>query len=629
MRRPPLLYPTLALIAGILLGNSLSPIYQLEYSLLILCIILGIVYWNLTARIAPDKLKLTWTRNYYLLIIAFICIGVSVSQLHNKKSQYLPELCKDCESVIRITDLPNVYLNGKASINAELIANFHDTSITRYGIKLKLYTDQQTAEKLKYGDLIQTQTPVKPIISKSLPGQFDQAKYARNRNIRYSINISEADYELIGNQANKFYSVFIQSKLAVNKFIDELAINSNYSAIIKALITGDDSGIDAETYGVFANTGTVHVLSVSGFHLGVILILLQFMFRGLTGLQWLKSLLIISILWAFALFTGAAAPIVRAAIMFSIIELARVFDKPTQGLNSLCLAALLILLIDNTQLFDLGFQLSFTALGGILVWTKPISKYWPTHNSVGIWIRDLSAAGIAAQLATLPISLYYFHQFPWLFIPANMLVIPLSSLLLILLPVTLALSSWVQIVLVPIGLLIKIIIIPLTYLASATWSVWQGIYLSGVECVLLGVFIVFLFMSGRIRRVAYWQISYTALAVMFIVHTFLMIDSARTIKISYQNTFENKLIIVNTSKKMLVYGTKPIDSATLTRYILPYANSQYLRVKQVELSIIAAGNYKIGKSNEIIKINTATYNGFVCLNADTLRGTLVAQKLHL
>jgi len=206
-------------------------------------------------------------------------------------------------------------------------------------------------------------------------------------------------------------------------------------AVGAALIMGERSQLSQEVKQAYSNSGAVHVLSVSGLHVGVLAIVLRWIFSwvslGKAAKKISLGLELISI-WLFTLLTGAAPATLRAAVMFSLIIGSRALVRQYNIWNILAASAFALLCWQPNLLWDIGFQLSFLALGGIVGFQPWIYERWTAPNAVLDYIWKLTSVGIAAQLSTGPLSIYYFHQFPVFFWLSGLVAVPLSGLVLVL-----------------------------------------------------------------------------------------------------------------------------------------------------------------------------------------------------
>lgn len=259
------------------------------------------------------------------------------------------------------------------------------------------------------------------------PHQFDYAKYMRNLEVHDQIRISKSDIITMYQGKRTLFGMAqnLRSKIIVQ--LKKANLNDNERAIIQALILGEKKDIDKQLYEEYAAAGAVHILAVSGLHVGIIFIILTFLLSPLTRFKHgaiFRSLLIVAALWSFALLAGLSPSVVRAVSMFSFFALAMILGRRTNALNTLFLSFLFLLLINPLWLFQVGFQLSYMAVFFIL-WFQPIfkrikySRYYMVRKFSGIITVSLSA-----QIGVFPLSLYYFHQFPGLFLLTNLIVLP-------------------------------------------------------------------------------------------------------------------------------------------------------------------------------------------------------------
>ncbi|UBZ16073.1 ComEC/Rec2 family competence protein [Flagellimonas marinaquae] len=196
---------------------------------------------------------------------------------------------------------------------------------------------------------------------------------------------------------------------------------------------GKRDDISEITYNNYKNAGAVHILAVSGLHVGIILLLLEFLLSPLERFpkgKTIKLILIVLLLWGYAFLAGLSPSIVRAVTMFSFVVYSLYLNRPTNSFNIIALSILFILLVKPLFLFQVGFQMSYAAVFAI-VWVYPkLQKFWFPDNFIVRKIWQLLSVSIAAQLSVLPISLFYFHQFPALFFVSNLLIIPFLGLIL-------------------------------------------------------------------------------------------------------------------------------------------------------------------------------------------------------
>lgn len=205
--------------------------------------------------------------------------------------------------------------------------------------------------------------------------------------------------------------------------------------VLKALTLGDKRMLSDEVRAIYADAGVAHVLAMSGLHVGVIYAMLSFIMQGLIrrrSIRWLRELIIIGVLWLFAMLVGMSSSIVRAVSMYTLYVLARWISRDSSSIHVLSLAALVMLLIEPLYLFDISFQLSFIAMASIIAIEPPLERLVAKNAlpRIPAYFVSIICMSLAAQIGTFPLSLYHFGTFPAYFLLTNLLVVPIISLLL-------------------------------------------------------------------------------------------------------------------------------------------------------------------------------------------------------
>lgn len=285
---------------------------------------------------------------------------------------------------------------------------------------------------IKKGDEVLLGAEISKIQNKNNPGEFDAVNYWKSRGIDAMGFVSADELTWIDAKEPSFFTNLL------NGFSDYLnsALKENLTgtdlAIAQALILGDKSLLDTETKNAFTNTGAMHILAVSGMHIGLLLYLFLAVFgffpRLLTKKQ--ATILIVLFLWIYALITGFSASVIRAVLMFSILALSQISSRQHDSMNTLFLSAFILLLLNPLYILDIGFQLSYLAMIGIFLF-YPITESLIQIKTVGL--KELwqgTALGFAAQLMTTGISLFYFHQFPNYFVLSNLGLMFFSSIVM-------------------------------------------------------------------------------------------------------------------------------------------------------------------------------------------------------
>jgi len=301
--------------------------------------------------------------------------------------------------------------------------------------KMMVYFQGMTLEDIKPGDLIITNAKFRKEQKNTNPKVFDYQAFLQNRGIHHRMYCYESSYQLLSNDD---IGIWDQSKRYQGVCLDILSHhirNENNLAVISAMVLGERNLLSDELYEAFTDTGSVHILAVSGLHVGIVAALISFCLMFLSNAneysRWSKFVISIAGVWGFALLTGAAAAVTRAAIMFTLYFLAKLIRRKGISYNTLSGAAFIMLLYNPAYLFQAGFQFSFLALLGIMFFYKRInswirSKYWLVNK---IW--SLMALSISAQLLVSPLAIFYFHKLPLYFWLTGVITVPFAGIILI------------------------------------------------------------------------------------------------------------------------------------------------------------------------------------------------------
>ncbi len=308
--------------------------------------------------------------------------------------------------------------------------------------KVLLYLDKLTVPKPEYGESILIKGQPVLIEGPKNPFQFDYKKYLSNQGIYFQQYLRDTSLVNISSKTDWSLNSFA---FKINSYSDSIFTkyipNKTELGVTNAMVLGLRDDIDNELMAAYSAAGAIHVLSVSGLHVGVIYIILVWVFGRIkkveSGGKWFFLLIILSILWLYAAVTGFSSPVLRSTFMFSLILIAQTIDKQENSYNTVAISSFVLLVYDPFMLTNIGFMLSYLAVFGMIqiqpllnplvVIDKRKSKlHWLTDR---LW--KVTTVAIAAQIATLPITIYYFHQFPNYFLLANPIVILLSSIVLI------------------------------------------------------------------------------------------------------------------------------------------------------------------------------------------------------
>jgi competence protein ComEC len=309
-----------------------------------------------------------------------------------------------------------------------------------------LYFKKDSASiNLKYGDEITTNLICKSI--ENIPNSnFDYRQYLANKQVYQQAYLKTNEWRISkSQQGNYFVSLAYQYRESCHKVLQSSLQNQEAFAVASALLIGDDDAIPKSVYQAYTDSGTIHVLSVSGMHVGVIYLLLVSLFGRMERNKFLRPVYFFSILifiWMYSILSGSSASVFRAATMLTVVIVGKWINGNSPIYNSLVLSMFVLLLYNPFYLTDKGFILSYLAVFGIVYLQPKILSIWRLKSTVTYKIWEFTSVSIAAQLMTLPVSLYLFGKFPNYFIIANWIVIPLSTIAIYLSIAQIVFQKW-------------------------------------------------------------------------------------------------------------------------------------------------------------------------------------------
>lgn len=384
----------------------------------------------------------------------------------------------------------------KAIVNANaIIQNGKVTKTT--GMFLAYFSKDSASGNLKYGDRIIVNKVLSPIPNSGNPASFDYAQYCAFRQLYQQVYLKENDWILLPSKNKSAWrSLIFSIREKTIEILEKYLGKNDESSIAKALLIGYKVDLDKDLVQAYSNAGVVHIIAISGLHIGIIYAALFWIFSALPITKKSKSLRIVFILaglWLFALITGASPSVVRAALMFSFILIGTAFNKKGSVYNSISASAFFLLCYNPFLLWDVGFELSYLAVIGIVVAQKPISNWLYFKNK---WLQrgwQIMAVSLSAQLFTFPLCLYYFHQLPLLFLLSNLIAIPLTFFILCgcLILITLSPIHFLALyVAKSIYGLIWFLNHSVLFFNSIPYSLWTGVSISVIETFLLYLFVL-------------------------------------------------------------------------------------------------------------------------------------------
>lgn len=372
-------------------------------------------------------------------------------------------------------------------------------------------------------DVCLVQTDLDPIKNKSNPGEFDSEFFWKHKGITYIGFADEQSYAKIGEGDIPFSNLFTELRNYFAAILDR-HLSGDELGVAKALILGDRSSLDAEITGKFGNTGAMHILAVSGLHVGILIQILTSFF-GLFK-KWISKnraiLISLALVWIYALLTGFSASVVRSVVMFSLLVGSQLLERNYNNYNVLTFSAVIILIWNPHFLFDIGFQLSYLAMLGIFMFYQPLSKLLYFKNKILRLAYEGTMVGIAAQIMTVPLTIYYFHQFPNYFILTNLGLMVFSFVILVL-GVSLFSFSFLSILAKPIAWILSfsltVMLLIIHYIDALPGAVSSGFVLNSFAVLVLFTLILLLFYAlykQRMRLLQFVLVSSTLFVIALV-----------------------------------------------------------------------------------------------------------------
>ena len=574
---------TVSLILGILVGNyfSISTYIAINLSLF-LCLFLAISYWFNKKRLKKTILFGT------LSFATFFFIGILTSTLHNQENHlqhYTKHIDLDLNNDVTITfKIREVLKSG--NYHTKYVVNFKSIDgkpVT--GKSLLNIQKDSTKTPLKVDDVVLTKTGLQDLAPPLNPNQFDYKAYLKKQHIYHQLFSTTDELFILKRDKTTVYGYASLLRETINLKLKQYHFKSDELAIINALILGQRQDISKEIYNNYTQAGAIHILAVSGLHVGIVLLILNFLFKPVERFKYgtfIKTLIILLLLWCFAVIAGLSASVTRAVTMFSIVAIGMNLKRPSNIYNTLAISMFVLLLIKPNFLFDVGFQMSYLAVFAI-VWIQPqLYALWNPKLFVVDKFWQIFTVTLSAQLGVVPISLYYFHQFPSLFFISNLVIIPFLGFILgfgILIIALALLNALPQVLATAFGTLINLMNNFVAFISHQEAFLFKHIsfgILSVISSYLLIVTVVRLY-----QKKSYKHIMYVLTSIILFISVLIF---------NKYETATNEFLVFHKSRFSLI-GIKQSSHLTLHHNLdsLTFAKDN------------AITNYKIGNSIKTVE----------------------------
>jgi competence protein ComEC len=482
-------------------------------------------------------------------ILAFI-IGITTQIVHTdsfRKDNYIHQITNDTEEhlveVVLRQKLKSSVLNDRYIALVKRIDNKESS-----GKILVNFHKIKANDQLQIGANFQIKGAVFKHKSSINPDQFDYGKYLANKSILSQMYADS--YEIkIGKTIDKdiwYYSDFLRNKILNN--LKRSKFSTDELNVVAALILGQQQDISQDILRDYQFAGAIHILSVSGLHVGFILLFITFLLKPLPKNKLGNTIRLISIigsLWGFAILAGLSPSVVRSVTMFSFVAFGMFLKRSTNIYHTLMVSILLILLFEPSFLFDVGFQLSYVALFFIF-WLQPLlASLWVPKTKIANYFWEILTVSFAAQIGAFPLSIYYFHQFPGLFFVTNVIIIPFLSVIMALGVFVMVLAAFDYVPELPskvlewsIYLLNKII----NWVASFEQFIIKDISFNWQ--LLLTLYFLIVIVIIWFKRPNFKKLSFALLAILLFQSTYFVTR--------WNNQQQNEWIVFNVKKNTLI-----------------------------------------------------------------------------
>jgi competence protein ComEC len=564
-QKVPFVYITSFFLLGIVFIDN--TVYGSENALISLFMALSI--YILLSKVKNEFLKKI---RVGLLFLAILFTGGSLISFNRTESKSITKGTSVLLSVDEIASEDKDWRKAICTVNSLVTKD----SVVNHVEKILLFFN---SSQVQVGDVLLVQANLDSIKNKNNPGEFNVKAYWNNKDVYQIGFVGESDFKLIKTVDYPWWMNW--SSRVRNHLTEKLksTLNGEALGVAVALLLGDKQLLTNEVRSSFSNAGAMHVLAVSGLHVGIVLYILMFVLGKFTRFISKRNAVLISIaiIWIYAAITGFSPSVLRASFMFSVLAIAQITGRNKNSINVLFFSAFVLLLFQPLWVYDIGFQLSYLAMTGIFVLYPLVSKliYFKNKWLTKIW--QGTAVGLSAQLFTVPLTLFYFHQFPNYFILTNIGMMVFAGAVLGL-GLLFFVVSWSTFLAFIAGNLLKIGLIGMLFFVQwidgIPFSVATGFQLSFVLlCLIYTLLILFIFATSTKLKVS---------VLVSFGMIFLMVHFQR-----YQNLRESEMIVFNSDDFTVAIKSKD--------QILCFYTAKKERIKKVksmlkDYSLVRPGN---------------------------------------
>ena len=583
--------PFIRIIIPLIIGICIQ--WYLPFSIVIIIALLtisfaGFYLFYLLPIQLRYKFQFVQSSLLYFLVIALAMLLTWNNDYKNNHYWYGKNYNKGDFLLARIDEPLSEKLHSfKAIVFVKAIVN-DKKIIPAKGKLLVFFKKNKSQPNLHYGDLILINKIPEAIKNSGNPGAFDNKRYQHFQQIYDQVFLTDSEYVSLNqhsfNHLNKFiYSLQTFTIEGLRRYIKN---DDETLGIAEALLIGYKNDLDKDLVQAYSNTGVVHIIAISGLHLGLIYMVLLWLFDRIPFIKRFKifkSISIISCLWIFSLLTGASASVLRSAVMFTCIIIGKTIKRQSSIYNSLAASAFILLCYNPYFLWDVGFQLSYLAIIGIISLQKPIHQllYFETYLLKKIW--EMSSITIAAQIITFPICLYYFHQFPNVFLISNLIAVPLSTVILFS-EIILICFSWIPFLGIYLGKFIEVSIWLMNYLIicfnKIPFAICKNIYANLFSTYVLYALVICILCWLILENKKFIKYAFVFSILFTSIHAIASIHLTQQKKIIVYNAPRKQAIDLAYKNEYYFCGDSDLNNPISTKNILLQPSRSYFQLSK-------------------------------------------------
>ena len=583
--------PFIRIIIPLIIGICIQ--WYLPFSIVIIIALLtisfaGFYLFYLLPIQLRYKFQFVQSSLLYFLVVALAMLLTWNNDYKNNHYWYGKNYNKGDFLLARIDEPLSEKLHSfKAIVFVKAIVN-DKKIIPAKGKLLVFFKKNKSQPNLHYGDLILINKIPEAIKNSGNPGAFDNKRYQHFQQIYDQVFLTDSEYVSLNqhsfNHLNKFiYSLQTFTIEGLRKYIKN---DDETLGIAEALLIGYKNDLDKDLVQAYSNTGVVHIIAISGLHLGLIYMVLLWLFDRIPFIKRFKifkSISIISCLWIFSLLTGASASVLRSAVMFTCIIIGKTIKRQSSIYNSLATSAFILLCYNPYFLWDVGFQLSYLAIIGIISLQKPIHQllYFETYLLKKIW--EMSSITIAAQIITFPICLYYFHQFPNVFLISNLIAVPLSTVILFS-EIILICFSWIPFLGIYLGKFIEVSIWLMNYLIicfnKIPFAICKNIYANLFSTYVLYALVICILCWLILENKKFIKYAFVFSILFTSIHAIASIHLTQQKKIIVYNAPRKQAIDLAYKNEYYFCGDSDLNNPISTKNILLQPSRSYFQLSK-------------------------------------------------